>query len=547
MSVRPDVSRNDATGGRAGAAAPRVGRYSRERRRSRQALRILGRAATDFVEDRCTHLAAAISYYALFSLFPLTLLVFSIFGVVLRSESVQQGVLDAILEQLPVDPARAGTVQTALERAAALGPSLSVLALLGALWTAGALSAAVRAALNVVFDAHRSRPFLRGKMVDYMLLPIIGIPLVGGIVLTAGWRITREVVTEIPFVEGRLGWLWELGALAIPLVLSFVAFLLLYWVIPNRRQPLRYIWAGALFAAVGFEVLKAGFTLYLAYFASYDVMYGPISGVIVLLFWVFITSVVMLFGAQIASETEHVMQEEPRHGHAQAAGDEGDWWRSVWSLVRGMVLVTDEETVAGHPEPLTDAPLSKVTAFVTRQGVRGTELLVIRHPHAGTLLPAGTSQAGEQPSDAVMREVEVECGLDRVELVRQLAKIPQLLGERQLMLLEPVAMQEATLTRGLAVDTVEREDGSVRLRSNGHEAWVPAGSLTADVDRYLYQLEPTVVTSGRWTRRVEDGGGLEWTLEWVSLEEAEADLVPQHADWLRLVRSRLTPDDGVPA
>src|SRR5690606_18539344 len=152
------------------------------------------------------------------SLFPLTLLAVSIFGVVLRSEAVQERVLDAIFDLVPIDPGQTGAVQTALERAAELGPSLSIVAMFGAIWQAGDLSAAVGAALDVVFDAHRSRPFLRGKLVAYMLLPTIGIPLIGGIALTAAWRIARGLVSELPFVEGRLGWLWTLGGLAIPLV-----------------------------------------------------------------------------------------------------------------------------------------------------------------------------------------------------------------------------------------------------------------------------------------------------------------------------------------
>src|SRR5690606_12622628 len=124
---------------------------------------------------------------------------------------------------------------------------------------------------------------------------------------------------------------------------------------------------------------------------------------------------------------------------------------------------------------------------------------VIRHPHAGTQLPAGTAEAGEKPGEAVLREVEEECGLVRVGLIRELAKLPHQLDERQLALLEPVEVKDGTLTRGLVVDAEEGTEDTVRLRSNGHEAWVPVQSLTADVDRYLFQLEPTVLTRRRWT------------------------------------------------
>lgn len=112
-------------------------------RPSRLALRILGRAMANFVEDRGTHLSAAISYYALFALFPLTLLAASVFGIVLRAATVRERVIDQLFTQLPLNPNNADTVREALSNAAALGPTLSIVSLFGALWTAGALSDAL--------------------------------------------------------------------------------------------------------------------------------------------------------------------------------------------------------------------------------------------------------------------------------------------------------------------------------------------------------------------------------------------------------------------
>lgn len=311
-------------------------------------LPVLGRAAANFREDRGTQLAAAISYYGLFSLFPLTLLAVSVFGVVLRSERVKARVLDHLFTQLPLDPGQ-GSVQQALENAASLGPTLSVVSLLGAFWTAGALSAAIRSALNVIFDAPRNRPLVRGKAVDYMLLPIIGLPFLGGVFATTAWRIMQRNVEALPFVEGQVEWLWELGALLIPLGLSFIAFLLLYTLIPNRYVELRYAVPGALLAAVLFELLKVGFAIYLANFASYDVIYGPISSVIVLLFWVYVTANIMLFGAEVASEAPHVVHPVRRLGRASVM-DEGGWRRSLWSFARGLVLAGDDSTTRAPAE-----------------------------------------------------------------------------------------------------------------------------------------------------------------------------------------------------
>jgi membrane protein len=313
-------------------------------------LRILGRAATNYAEDRGTVLAAAISYYALFSLFPLTLLVLSVFGIVLRSEEVQQRVLDAIMTQLPIDEGEEGPIANTLRRTAGLGPTLTVLSLLAAFWTASAFAAAIRSALNVIFEVTRRRPFVRGKLMDYLLIPIIGLPFIGGIVLTAAWRLVQGRFEEVPVIGGEFTWAWDLGAFAIPFVLSFIAFTLLYTLIPHRNVRLRYAMVGAFLAALLFETFKFGFAFYLENFASYGVIYGPLASVIVLLFWVFLTANIMLFGAEVSAEAPHVMREEPRHGRPRDEPGEGDWRRSLWAFVRGLVLVGEEETA----EPVQD-------------------------------------------------------------------------------------------------------------------------------------------------------------------------------------------------
>jgi membrane protein len=314
----------------------------------RTAGRVLMRAAANFAEDRCTHLAAGISYFALFSLFPLTLLAVSVFGVVLRDEGTQQRVLDWIVDVLPVE---APTLESSLRAVAGGGPTLTIVSLVAALWSAGALSAALRRSLNVVFDVNRSRPFVQGKLIDFAVLPTLGLIALASVVLTTTWRIIRaEAGDRLPLGE-ELAPLWELGALSIGIVLSLITFAALYRVLPNRPVRLAHLWPGALVAALAFEAVKFGFAIYLANFTNYDVVYGSLGGVIALLFWVYLTANIMLFGAEITAEVPHVLREEPRHGHV--GSDEGNWRASLWALARGLVLTPGE---SGAPPPDHDHP-----------------------------------------------------------------------------------------------------------------------------------------------------------------------------------------------
>ena len=301
------------------------------------------RATVNFVEDRCTVLAAAISYFALFSLFPLTLLVVAVFGIVLRDSDVQQRVLDSIVDAIPV---QAPSIDNSLRALADLGPTLSIVALIATLWTSSALASAVRSALDVVFDVEQPRPLLRAKLLDYVILLGVGALFLSSIVLTTGWQIAQTQADQRwGLFDGNLAWLWGLGAIAIPAVITFLMFLLMYRAMPHRSTRLRHVWPGALLAAVAFELAKAGFATYVAHFANYDVIYGSLGGVIALLFWVYVSANILLFGAEVSAEVSHVLRGEPRRGHIPG---EGDWRSSLLMLLRGLVLAPGERGERGE-------------------------------------------------------------------------------------------------------------------------------------------------------------------------------------------------------
>lgn len=298
----------------------------------RQIPRVLGRALVGFVLDRGSQMAAAISYYALFSMFPLTLLAVSIFGIVLRDQPFQERVLAAILDILPVEDE---TIADALHRVANLGPTLTLVSALVTLWTAAALSASLRNALNVVFAADQGRPYLHGKAVDFLLMPVLGLPFIGGVALTTAWRvIEREVGDRWSIFDGWLGYVWGAGFIAIPFGLTFAAFLLTFWLLPNRRLALRYLWPGALVTTLLFEALKQLFAIYVHTIATFDAIYGPLSSVIVLLFWVYLTATIVVFGAEVSAALP---------GMAAGGPGAGDWKRSTRTFLRGLVMAPENE------------------------------------------------------------------------------------------------------------------------------------------------------------------------------------------------------------
>ena len=260
-------------------------------------LLVLWHAIVNFARDRVPQMAAAISYFALLSTFPFLLLALAIFGLVLRDGELQQRVLEEIVEALPIE---APTIEEALGNLAGSGASMGVFALVGTVIAATALARSLRSSLNVIFRTEQQQSLLRGWLVDLTVLPVLGLLFITSLLLSTVWRFAQAVADDLGFEE--VAPLWELGALAIPALLSFVGLLLLYLLLPNRPLHVLDLWPGALIAMVGFQIGTFAFSIYFENFGAYDIVYGSLGGVIALLAWVYVSSLILLFGAEVAAE-----------------------------------------------------------------------------------------------------------------------------------------------------------------------------------------------------------------------------------------------------
>ena len=213
-------------------------------------LLVLWGASVNFSVGRVYLMAAAISYFALLSIFPFLLLALAIFGVVLRDEELQGRVLAEIVAALPIE---APTIAEALNNLAGRGASMGLFALIGTVIAATALARALRGSLNAIFRAEQQRPIVVGWLLDLTVLPVLGLLFITSLLLSTVWRFVEALAGNIGPLE-ELTLFWELGAFAIPALLSFVGLLLLYLFLPNRPLHVRDVWPGALIAMLGFQI-----------------------------------------------------------------------------------------------------------------------------------------------------------------------------------------------------------------------------------------------------------------------------------------------------
>jgi membrane protein len=283
-------------------------------------------------------MAAAISYYALFSLFPLLIFVVSIFGIFLQSSNLQKDLIDRVLEFLPLTPDKGrNQVKDAVDAIAGISIPLSMVGLLGLAWSASAMFGAIRTSLNIAWDTKTPRHFVKQKLLDLGMVAGIGVFFLLSIGTTALLRTTQEASSNIlgP-LSSDTAFFWRAVPHLVPAIFSFGAFIVLYRFVPSAPIKIGDVWPGALVAAIFFETIKNGFSFYVANFGHYDVVYGSLGAVVALLFWMYLSAVALLFGAEVASEYPRVMSGKYDHlwGQSWLLGGSRAKLAELWQKMR---------------------------------------------------------------------------------------------------------------------------------------------------------------------------------------------------------------------
>lgn len=258
-----------------------------------------------FNADQCTQQAAAISYYALFSIVPLAIFFFSIVGFVLTDGDRRAEVVDSIVDALPLsDTEGRDAVQEAVDSISTARGPIAAIGLATTLWTASAMFGAIRRSLDVIWRVEEHRPYFRGKLIDLAQVGFVAAFLLASIIATGVLRWAREVSSDY------LGWLaernalWEIPTIALPAILTLITFTLLYRYVPAKNPEWRDVLPGAFVATLLFEVLKNLFAIYVANFNQYNVVYGSLGGVVLFLLNVWLASNILLIGAEIAHTSQ---------------------------------------------------------------------------------------------------------------------------------------------------------------------------------------------------------------------------------------------------
>ena len=270
---------------------------------------LIWRVIQEMGADDATHLAAGVAYYTIFSLFPLLLGLLFIAGLVVSSEGVQQEFVGFVTDNLPGSEQ---FVKDTLDDVIRLRGVLGAGAIIGLLWSASGAFGAISRAVNRAWDVHDDRPFYIAKPRQIGMALVVGVLFLISASATSAIEILTDTNLGILGQEAvlELG-LAELGFRVFSWFVTLSIFLLMYRFVPNCKTYWKYIWPGAVVAAVLIEIGKSSFLWYLNNVANYN-QFGAMASVMILLFWIYLSSLIVILGAEISSEYGRMQQNVDR-------------------------------------------------------------------------------------------------------------------------------------------------------------------------------------------------------------------------------------------
>jgi len=268
---------------------------------------IVVRAFRQWGSNQDSRLGAATAYYTLFSITPLLILSITVAGWFFDEEQARENVYQQLRKT--IDPNSADAIKTLIERSSlpqnSWGPIIGL-----ALLTAGALGLFlnVRGALCTIWklEPPRGNTYL-GILLDYTLALVM--VFVTGVFLLASLLVSTVLPIVIDWVDEHMPEThvhWRLVEIGISLVTLTLVFAAIYRILSGNRIAWRYVWYGALIASLLFTVGKTLMGYYLLYFSPASV-YGAAGSVMVFLLWVYYSSLILFFGAELiqARRTRH--------------------------------------------------------------------------------------------------------------------------------------------------------------------------------------------------------------------------------------------------
>ncbi|MCX8586625.1 MULTISPECIES: virulence factor BrkB family protein [unclassified Gilliamella] len=240
--------------------------------------------------DRLTSSSAELAYTTILALVPLITVVFSLLSAFPMFNEVSQSLKQLIYSNLV--PTASDTIQNYLEQFIANTKKMTFIGIIGLIVTSLLLINSINNALNRIWQTKRKRSFMY-NLTMYWTILTLGPILVGSSVAVSSYIFSLKWLSNAASGDLLLS--------TLPFIISVVGFWLLYSIIPTESIPFKEAVVGALVAAILFEIGKRAFALYVTSFPTYQLIYGVVSSIPIMLVWIYCSWCIVLFGAEFAA------------------------------------------------------------------------------------------------------------------------------------------------------------------------------------------------------------------------------------------------------
>jgi membrane protein len=282
-------------------------------RRLRAELRFSGlaawRALVELVNSNDLTHAASIAYYSLLSLFPFLLLVFSLLGSITQDEPDRIAVLTFVFRYFPT---QIDFVTDQLNAFIRTRVEVGVAGALTLIWASLGVFGAVTSAVNEAWGVEKQRSFWKHRMVSFLMLVAAG-----GVMVLALVSITAVQIAQASWfgeMLARFTWLATFQTLAfryLATILLIIGVGLVFYFIPNAKTRFRDVWVGAVLTGVLWRVAFDGFAWYIAERRGLTELHGSIAAVVVFLLWVYVSSIILMYGVEFTAAYARLRRRRP--------------------------------------------------------------------------------------------------------------------------------------------------------------------------------------------------------------------------------------------
>ena len=258
-------------------------------------LKSLKALASRAIDDDIDALAAQLTYYLLLSFFPFLLLLLSMLGY---SALESKDVLIYLSQIMPKNSFDL-IYTTVIDVFDSSSGNLLSISIIGLIWSGSSGFRAIIKALNKAYDEEETRPYWKIATISILFMVGLALAIIASVALLVFGEMIGGVITNRFNLSGDFILSWDIMRYIVTLGAMIFIFAALYHFTPCRRLTWREVIPGAIFTTVGWLISSLGFAYYVNNFNNYSSVYGGIGAVIVLMLWLYITSIIILLGGEI--------------------------------------------------------------------------------------------------------------------------------------------------------------------------------------------------------------------------------------------------------